>query len=104
MAGFAELDKHDSSFNMKLSKKEVNEQLYKNKAYNYINGLGVTAYRVNYKVIGNKLVFYYNIIINNKTSTVKSIVNLDDYSYKNTKVRINKKTGILFNGTTFVDF
>ena len=36
MPGFAEFDKHDSSFNMKLSKKEVKKQLYQNKAYNYI--------------------------------------------------------------------
>lgn len=104
MPGFAELDKHDSSFNMRLSKKEVNKRLYRDKAYSYIKWLGVTTYRVNYKVTGNKLIFYYNIIINNKTFTVKRIVNLDDYSYKDTKLSINKKTSILFTGTSFVDF
>lgn len=104
MPGFAEFDKHDSSFNMKLSKKEVKEQFYKNKAYDYIESLGITTYMVNYKVIGNKLVFYYNIMIDNKAFTIKRIVNLDNYFYNDTKVRINKRTGILFNGTNFVDF
>ena len=43
-------------------------------------------------------------MLDNKAYTIKRIVNLDNYFYNDTKVRINKRTGILFNGTNFVDF
>lgn len=63
MSRSAEYSKHDSSFNARVSEREVRKRRLEEAIFYYFKSLGLNASSVSYKVRGGKLIFDYKMLI-----------------------------------------